>query len=195
MDEYKDESSGKVVPGYEARIVGTTGEELSSYEIGDLLVKGDSIGSGYFNKHEATKSKFIGEWLVTGDKYYRDDEGYYFYCGRSDEMIKICGMWVSPYEIEGWILKSEYVLEAAVVGIVNHSGLINTKGFVVLKDNIEPSDQIKSEIMSLVDQNLPSFKRLNNIAFVKELPKTATGKIQRYKLQETKAPKLQKSAI
>lgn len=184
-NNFKEESSGKVVPGFEALIVGQNKEQLPDYEIGDLFVKGDSIATGYFNMHEATKAKFIGEWLMTGDKYYKDAEGFYFYCGRSDEMIKVCGMWVSPYEIESCILKSDYVLEAAVVGGLDNHKLIKPKAFVVLKDEYTPNEKIKFEIMTLVEQNLPSYKRLNEVVFMKELPKTATGKIQRFKLRDS----------
>lgn len=183
-DDFKEESSGKVVPGYEAKIIGQNKEELSAYGIGDLLIKGDSIAAGYFNMHEATKSKFIGEWLVTGDKYYKDSDDFYFYCGRSDEMIKVCGMWVSPYEIETCILKSDYVLEAAVVGGMDKNKLIRPKAYIVLKDEYAPSEQIELDIMRLVEQNLPTYKRLNEIVFMRELPKTATGKIQRFKLRD-----------
>lgn len=180
----REASSGRAVPGYEAKIMGADGREAPPLEIGDLWIKGDSIGLGYFNKHEATKAKFVGEWLITGDKYYRDEDGFFFYCGRSDELMKVAGMWVSPHEIESCLLKLPYIHEAAVVGGTNASGLVKPKGFVVLKDDVEPGDKLKSEILSFLDDSLPTYKRLNDLAFLKELPKTATGKIQRFKLRD-----------
>ncbi|MDX9873176.1 MAG: benzoate-CoA ligase family protein, partial [Clostridia bacterium] len=183
-ETFREGSSGKVVPGFEAKIVGVDGLEAPRGEIGDLWIKGDSIALGYFNKHEATKAKFIGEWLITGDKYYQDGDGFFFYCGRSDELMKVAGMWVSPHEIESCLLQLPYIHEAAVAGGTNENGLVKPKGFVVLKDNVEPGEKLKSEILSYLDDNLPTYKRLHDLAFMKELPKTATGKIQRFKLRD-----------
>jgi benzoate-CoA ligase len=156
INDIKEGSSGKLVPGYEARITGDNGEDLPDGQIGNLLIKGDSLGAGYFNLHEKTKGKFVGEWFVTGDKYYKDAEGYYYYCGRSDEMMKVCGMWVSPYEIENCLLKNEYILEAAVVGSKDAHGLIKPKGFVVLKDGVKHNFKTKASIMEYIEKLIRS---------------------------------------
>ncbi len=180
----KEGSSGKVVPGYEAKIVNEHGLELSANEIGDLIIKGDSITHGYWNMHQENKRKFYGEWFHTGDKYYVDEDGYFWYCGRSDDMIKVGGIWVSPIEIENSLLKHDAVLETAVIGITNENDLVYPKAYIVLKQGVAPSESLEEELKQFVKQDLAPYKYPRIIEFIDELPKTVTGKIQRFKLRE-----------
>ncbi|MFM1654520.1 benzoate-CoA ligase family protein [Brevibacillus sp. B_LB10_24] len=183
IGDIREGSSGRLVPGYEAKIVNEMGVALSANETGDLLVKGDSIAHGYWNLHEENKRKFSGEWLHTGDKYYVDEEGYFWYCGRSDDMIKVGGIWVSPIEIENALLQHEAVLEVAVVGVQQEENLTHPKAFVVLKNGVTPIDSLKKDMQDYLKQKLAPYKYPRLIEFVDELPKTSTGKIQRFKLR------------
>jgi benzoate-CoA ligase family protein len=183
IGDIKEGSSGKIVPGYEAKIVNENGVVVPVNETGDLLIKGDSIAQGYWNLHEQTKRKFNGEWLHTGDKYYQDEEGYFWYCGRSDDMMKVGGIWVSPVEIENSLLNHDFILEVAVVGIKKENGLVTPKAFVVLKEGTLPSESLERELKDYVKQDLAPYKYPRIIEFVDELPKTSTGKIQRFKLR------------
>ncbi|MGG2199095.1 MULTISPECIES: benzoate-CoA ligase family protein [Paenibacillus] len=176
-------STGKIVPGYDAKVVNELGMPASAMEVGDLLVKGDSIAHGYWNLHEENKRKFIGEWLHTGDKYYMDEDGYFWYCGRSDDMIKVNGIWVSPVEIENALIKHETVFEVAVVGVKLEDDLTVSKAYVVLKEGIVAHESLKSELQAFVKNELASYKSPKLIEFVNELPKTQSGKIQRFKLR------------
>jgi benzoate-CoA ligase family protein len=178
-------SSGTPVPGYELRITDENGQEVQDGEIGDLLVKGGSVTSGYWHKLEATRRAFQGEWVRTGDKYYRDAEGVYWYCGRSDDMLKISGQWVSPTEVEGLLFQHPAVLEAAVVGWEDENRLLKPKAFVVLKDGYGPSLDLAGELQKFVKERTLPHKYPRWVEFVTDLPKTATGKIQRYKLRTT----------
>jgi len=179
----KPGSSGEVTPAFEAKIVDEEGREVPMGQVGNLLVKGDANAPYYWNKHEQTKKTMLGEWLKTGDTYYRDEEGYYWYCGRSDDMLKVGGLWVSPIEIENTLLEHASVLEAAVVGHPDHDGLIKPKAYVLLKSEYRPSDQLKEELQSLVKNKLAPYKYPRWIEFVEDLPKTVTGKIQRFRLR------------
>ncbi|RBW70097.1 benzoate-CoA ligase family protein [Bacillus taeanensis] len=183
IGDVKPGSSGKVVPGYEAKIVNDLGIEVPDNEVGDLLIKGDSICSKYWNRHEENKRKFYGEWFHTGDKYYKDENGYFWYCGRSDDMMKVGGIWVSPIEIENSLLRHDYILEAAVVAEKNENNLVKPKAFIVLKSGVAPSESLKKEIKQFVKQDLAPYKYPRKIEFIDELPKTATGKIQRFRLK------------
>jgi benzoate-CoA ligase family protein len=176
-------SSGMPVPGYELRITDERGAEMPQGEIGDLLVKGGSVTSGYWHKLEATRRALEGEWIRTGDKYYRDAEGVYWYCGRSDDMLKVSGQWVSPAEVEGVLFQHPAVLEAAVVGREDESRLIKPKAFVVLKQGYVASTALAQELQTFVRERTLPHKYPRWIEFVTDLPKTATGKIQRYKLR------------
>jgi benzoate-CoA ligase family protein len=184
INDIREGSSGKIVPGYEAKIVNEEGEDLPINEIGDLLIKGDSIAQGYWNLHEENQKKFKGEWLATGDKYYVDAEGYFWYCGRSDDMLKVGGIWVSPVEIENTLLQHDAVLEVAVIGKESEQGLVQPKAYIVLKEGIERSDELEEEIKHFVKTNLAPYKYPRHIEFSQELPKTVTGKIQRFKLRQ-----------
>ncbi|MGG6440515.1 benzoate-CoA ligase family protein [Saccharococcus caldoxylosilyticus] len=184
IGDVKEGSSGKVVPGFDVKIIDNQGTELPPNEVGDLVVRGDCIAHGYWNLHEQNKKKFVGEWLHIGDKYYKDEEGYYWYCGRSDDMLKVGGIWVSPIEIENCLLQHDDVLEVAVVGAENEKNLVIPKAFVVLKDGIEGSKEKEEELKNFAKQHLAHYKYPRIIEFIDELPKTATGKIQRFKLRE-----------
>jgi benzoate-CoA ligase family protein len=180
-------SSGEIMPGYEARIVDENGHDVSDGEVGSLLIKGDSVCSCYWNKHEKTKETIQGHWIRTGDKYYRDADGYYWYVGRNDDMMKVKGMWVSPIEIESVLLEHPMVQEAAAIGYVNENKLVKPAAYLVLKENANGIPQLIEEIRQLVVGRLAAFKCPQTFEIVKELPKTATGKIQRYKLRQSAA--------
>lgn len=183
IGDIREGSSGKLVPGYETKIVDELGKLLPPNEIGDLLIKGDSIAQGYWNLHEECKQKFRGEWLATGDKYYMDEEGYYWYCGRSDDMLKVGGIWVSPTEIENCLLEHEAVLEVAVIGESNERDLIQPKAYIVLKKGLKPTVELETELKDFVKKQLAPYKYPRRVEFIEELPKTPTGKIQRFKLR------------
>jgi benzoate-CoA ligase len=177
-------SSGRVVPGYEALILDEHGQPAPQGEIGNLLISGDSTCSQYWNKHERTKATIVGRWIQTGDKYYQDERGNYWYAGRSDDMLKVSGQWVSPVEVEAALISHPAVLAAAVVGREDRDGLIKPQAFVVLKEGIEPSDALAEELKQHVKTTLLPHKYPRWIEFVNELPMTATGKIQRYVLRQ-----------
>jgi benzoate-CoA ligase family protein len=177
-------SSGQLVPGYEAKIVDEQGQRVTQGEIGNLLIAGDSICSQYWNKHERTKATIDGAWIATGDKYYQDEQGSFWYGGRSDDMLKVSGQWVSPVEVEAALVAYPAVLEAAVVGTEDDDGLVKPYAFVVLKADQTASEAMKEMLKQHVKTTLTPHKYPRWISFVAELPKTATGKIQRYRLRE-----------
>ena len=176
-------SSGLPVPGYEAMIVDDDGRPVPRGEIGNLRVKGDSTMAFYWNKHERTKDTLFGHWMQTGDKYYQDEDGYYWYAGRADDMLKVGGIWVSPVEVEGTLIKHPAVLEAAVVGHEDTDRLVKPRAFVVLKDTAAEAPALAEELKAFVKGKIAPYKYPRWIEFVSELPKTATGKIQRFKLR------------
>jgi benzoate-CoA ligase family protein len=176
-------STGVAVPGYELAIVDDDGRPVPRGEIGNIRVKGDSTMAYYWNKHEKTKETLFGQWIQTGDKYYQDADGYYWYCGRSDDMLKVGGIWVSPVEVEATLIRHAAVLEAAVVGCEDTDRLVKPKAFVVLKDGAGGGDQLADELKAFVKDKIAPYKYPRWIEFVTELPKTATGKIQRFKLR------------
>ncbi|MGC2696681.1 MAG: benzoate-CoA ligase family protein [Candidatus Angelobacter sp.] len=178
-------SSGQILPGYEARIVDENDQDVPDGEIGSLLIKGDAICSCYWNQHEKTKETIQGHWVRTGDKYYRDPDGYYWYVGRTDDMMKVKGMWVSPVEIESVLLEHPMVQEAAAVGNPDVNQLVKPAAYIVLKDSSNGTAQVIEEIRQHVISRLTAYKCPQTFEVVKELPKTATGKIQRYKLRES----------
>jgi benzoate-CoA ligase family protein len=185
--EAKPGSSGKIIPGYEARIVDEHGAAVAPNEIGDLLIKGDSTCSGYWNKHEKTKETFVGGWFRTGDKYYQDDEGYFWYAGRSNDVFKVHGLWLSPAEVESVLIAHPAVREAAVVAREDNEGLTKASAYVVLHDEFAPSKELSRELQDFVGQKIGGYKRPHWIEFLSEIPKTATGKLQRFKLREIQA--------
>jgi benzoate-CoA ligase len=177
-------SSGQVLPGYEARIVDENGNDVPDGEVGNLMIQGDAVCSCYWNQHEKTKDTIQGHWLRTGDKYYRDGDGYYWYVGRSDDMMKVKGMWVSPVEIESTLLEHPSVQEAAVIGYADSNDLIKPAAYVVLRSGQMGTPQLGEEIKKHIASRLAAHKCPQLLEFVAELPKTATGKIQRYKLRD-----------
>lgn len=177
-------TTGQPVPGYEVRIVGDDGRECGPGEIGELQISGPSAAIMYWNNRAKTKATFAGEWTRSGDKYTRDADGYYTYGGRSDDMLKVGGIYVSPFEVEACLMTHASVLEAAVIGVADQDGLVKPKAYVVLK----PGQQASAEdLQGHVKSRLAPYKYPRWIAFVPELPKTATGKIQRFKLRAAAA--------
>jgi 4-hydroxybenzoate-CoA ligase/benzoate-CoA ligase len=176
-------STGLPVPGYRCRVTDDTGAEAARGEIGELLVSGPSSAPYYWNNREKSIATFEGAWTRTGDKYIRDADGYYVYAGRSDDMLKVGGIWVSPFEVESALMAHDGVLEAAVVGHADQDGLIKPKAFVVLKAGGGGEEQA-AELQQFVKDRLAPYKYPRWIAFAEGLPKTATGKIQRFKLRD-----------
>jgi benzoate-CoA ligase len=178
-------SSGQIMPGYEARIVDDNGQDVPDGEIGSLLIKGDSVCASYWNQHEKTKDTIQGHWIRTGDKYYRDPDGYYWYVGRNDDMMKVKGMWVSPIEIESVLMEHPMVQEAAAIGNIDGNQLVKPTAYLILKNGLNNTPQIIEEIRQHVLGKLAAYKCPQIFEVVTELPKTATGKIQRYKLRQS----------
>jgi 4-hydroxybenzoate-CoA ligase len=176
-------STGKPVPGYELKLVDENGQEVPRGEIGTLHVKGDSAAQQYWRKREKTKITMQGEWVNTGDKYYVDEEGYYWCAGRADDMLKVGGIWVSPLEVENTLSQHPAVFECAVVGAPDEKGLTKPKAFVRLRDDYEKNDALKEELKQWVLERQAKFKYPRWIEFVPELPKSSTGKIQRFRLR------------
>ena len=176
-------SSGEVTPAFEAKVVDDEGRELPIGEIGNLMVKGDATAPFYWNKHEQTKKMMQGEWLKTGDTYYRDTEGYYWYCGRSDDMMKVGGLWVSPIEIENTLMEHPAVLESGVVCAQDADGLLKPKAYILLNVEYKASEALKVELQNHVKSKLQPYKYPRWVEFVDDLPKTVTGKIQRFRLR------------
>jgi benzoate-CoA ligase family protein len=185
LEDVMPGSSGKIVPGYAARIVDNEGREVSMGEIGNLWVRGESGAAGYWNRPELTRSTFCGEWIVTGDKYRCDERGYYWHCGRSDDMLKVHGLWVSPVEVESVLLGHSAVAECAVVGAIDDDGLERPKAFVVLRKPLGWSAELEAELRRFAAERLPKYKEPRWLVEIQSLPKTATGKLQRFKLRGT----------
>ena len=181
--EARPGSTGRPVPGYEAAIVDDEGWPVPLGQIGNLRVKGDSTMAFYWNKHEKTKEALFGHWIQTGDKYWQDPDGYYWYAGRADDMLKVGGIWVSPVEVEAALVKHPAVLEAAVVGHEDQDRLVKPRAFVVLKEPESASLTLALELQAFVKARIAPYKYPRWVEFVAELPKTATGKIQRFKLR------------
>jgi len=187
----KPGSTGQIVEGYEAKIVDDRGDEVPVGEEGTLFIKGDSIANGYWNKHEQTKTTFCGEWINTHDKFRLDEDGYYWYAGRTDDMIKVSGQAVWPADVESILLGHPAVLESGVIGVADEEGLLKPRAYVVLKDGHDNSEELVRELQTFVKKNTTPHKYPRSIIFVEDLPKTATGKIQRYKLREMAASEQQ----
>ncbi len=180
-------STGKPVPGYEVKIIDEAGHELGSDEIGELIVRGPSAGEGYWNQRAKSRRTFVGEWTHTGDKYLRDRDGYYHYCGRTDDMFKVNGMWVSPFDVEAALITHEAVLEAAVIGKQDDDGLIKPKAFIVLKNGYVFDEALMEKLKAHVKAQAGLWKYPRWIDVRADLPRTTTGKIQRFKLREEDA--------
>lgn len=181
--EVRPGSSGKVLPGFKAKILDDNNHPVAQGEIGNLLVKADSTCAFYWNQHEKTKDTIEGHWIRTGDKYYQDEDGYFWYAGRSDDMLKVSGVWVSPIEIEHVLSEHPLVLEAAVVFRQDADELSKPVACIVLRDGAVGTPELGRELQEYVIGRLPIFKRPHWVEFLSELPKTATGKVQRFKLR------------
>ena len=176
-------STGKPVPGYEIRLVDEYGQEVGVGELGELQINGPSSAICYWNNRAKSLTTFVGHWTRAGDKYSLDADGYYTYGGRSDDMLKVSGMYVSPFEVEGALLTHPQVLEAAVIGAPDEQRLIKPKAFVVTKPGAQAGDELAEALKQHVKARLAPYKYPRWIEFLPELPKTATGKIQRFKLR------------
>jgi benzoate-CoA ligase family protein len=183
LDDLRPGSSGKPVPGYELKILDDEGKPVQPGDAGDLYVKGDSALALYWAQHEKTKRSVLGEWFFTGDRYRVDDDSFYWYEGRSDDMIKVSGLWVSPIEIESVLMEHAAVAESAVVGI-SVEGFTKIKAFVITKGEAAAGEALVAELQEHCKKRLQRFQYPHIIEFVAELPKTVTGKIQRYKLRD-----------
>jgi len=179
----KPGSCGFPVPGYELKIVDENGASVRDGEIGNLWVRGASAFAEYWRIPELTARAKRGDWIVTGDKFFCDSDGYYHYCGRADDMLKVAGMWVSPMEVENALLGHPLIAEAAVVGATDERGLAYSVAHVVLRGNVQGSERIAAEICEHARARLVSYKVPREVQFCSELPKTTTGKIQRFKLR------------
>jgi 4-hydroxybenzoate-CoA ligase len=177
-------STGKPVAGYEARIIDDKGRELGAEEMGELIVRGPSAGEGYWNQRAKNRRTFVGEWIYTGDKYRRDADGYYYYCGRTDDMFKVSGMWVSPFDVEAALVSHEAVLEAAVIGKQDADGLVKPKAFIVLKTGYVADESLLESLKIHVKEHAGPWKYPRWIDVRTDLPRTATGKIQRFMLRD-----------
>ncbi len=177
-------TTGKPVEGYEVELRGEDGRPVPDGEVGDLYIRGPSAALMYWANREKSRETFQGGWTKSGDKYTRDTDGYYTYAGRSDDMLKVSGIYVSPFEVEATLMQHPAVLESAVIGVQDGEGLTKTKAYVVLK----PGQQVDAQALQVfVKERLAAYKYPRFIEFIDELPKTATGKIQRFRLREKEA--------
>jgi len=176
-------SAGQVVPGFEARLVDDAGQPVPPGTVGQLLIKGPTTSPYYWNRLERTRATMLGEWLRTGDMFSQDADGYFYFAGRSDDMLKVSGMWVAPTEIEATLVEHPAVVEAGVAGRPDADGLTKPHAFVVLKDGRAPSSELTAELVAYVKSRLAGYKIPRWVDIVPELPKTATGKIQRFRLR------------
>ncbi len=178
-------TTGKPVPGYQVELRGEDGRPVADGEIGDLFIQGPSAALMYWNNRNKSRDTFQGVWTKSGDKYTRDADGYYTYSGRNDDMLKVSGIYVSPFEVEATVMQHPAVLECAVIGKTDSDGLVKTKAFVVLKAGQTLSEE---EVKAFVKERLAPYKYPRFVEFLAELPKTATGKIQRFRLREQETP-------
>ena len=184
-DAIRPGSSGLLVDGYDARLLDDDRQPVPTGEIGNLWINGDSVCSCYWNQHEKTKNTIEGSWIRTGDKYSQDADGFFWFAGRSDDMMKVGGLWVSPVEVENALVAHAAVQECGVAAREDRDALVKPAAFVVLRSGVEPTPELADELKAFVRARLAEYKRPRWVEFVPELPKTATGKIQRFKLRET----------
>jgi benzoate-CoA ligase len=186
-DALRPGSSGLVVPGYDARLLDDDRQPVARGEIGNLWIDGESTCACYWNQPEKTRETIEGRWIRTGDKYTQDADGYFWYAGRSDDMLKVGGLWVSPVEVEHALAAHDAVLESGVVGREDRDGLTKPLAFVVLRAGYAGSPELAKTLQKFVRERLAEYKRPRWVRFIEALPKTATGKIQRFKLREMDA--------
>jgi len=177
-------TTGTPVEGYQVELRTEQGHPVRTGDVGDLYIKGPSSAHLYWTQREKSINTFQGDWVKSGDKYLMDADGYYIYAGRSDDMLKVSGQYVSPIEVESALMGHESVLECAVVGKPDDKGLIKTIAYVVLRDPSQQAQHIEAELKAYVKTRLAPHKYPREIIFVTDLPKTATGKIQRFRLRE-----------
>ena len=182
--EVRPGSSGKPIKGYDVRLVDDKGADVPPGTIGNLMVRGETTALFYLHQSEKARQTFRGEWLLTGDRYLQDKNGYYWNQGRADDMLKVGGLWVSPSTIEEVIIGHELVNDCAVVGCNDEAGLIKPKAFVCLQAGVTPSDEILVQLLKLCANTLDTHSRPRWLEFIDDLPRTATGKLQRFKLRE-----------
>ena len=189
-DDVRYGTSGKPVPGYDAMVLDEHGGRVPNGEAGELVVRGPSAAEGYWHQREKTRRTFRGEWTHTGDTYIRDPDGYFRFCGRTDEMLKVSGVWVSPFEVEEALVSHPAVLESAVIGALDRDGLTKPKAFVVLQEaaRAQDAETVKELLKTHVKERIGVWKYPRWVEFVDALPKTATGKIQRFRLRTPAKP-------
>lgn len=179
--------TGRPLPGVDARLVDEEGNDVPTGEIGNLLIRAGFVAGGYWNKHELSQRTFLGEWVKTGDKFSRDENGLYWFAGRGDDMIKSGGIWVAPIEVEATLGLHPAVVECGVIGSPDRDSLIKPKAYVVLREGWSPSPELTEELQQFVKSKIAPYKYPRWIEYVTELPKTATGKLQRFKLRQMNA--------
>ncbi len=184
QDNIRPGSTGQIVPGYEAKIVDSNFNEVDQGEIGTLLIKGDSTAAYYWNKHEKTKKAMLGEWFNTDDKFFVDEDGFFHYVGRTNDMLKVGGIWVSPIEVEACLIGHPAVFESGVVPSKDKENLVKPCAYIVLNKGFSPSESLEKELKEYVKKELAHYKYPRWIYFVDELPKTATGKVKRFELKK-----------
>jgi benzoate-CoA ligase family protein len=177
-------STGQAVPGYELALLDHADQPVPPGAIGDLMVAGPSAAQCYWNRHALTQERMRGRWFFTGDKYMVDEDGYYWYAGRSDDMFRVSGQWVSPIEVESTLIEHHCVLEAAVIAFEEETGLHTPKAFVVLRQGYAEGEELAKELQDFVRHRITPYKYPRRIEFLTDLPKTAAGKLLRYKLRE-----------
>jgi benzoate-CoA ligase len=180
-------TTGRPVEGYDIELRGEDGKPVADGQIGDLFIRGPSAALMYWTNRAKSAETFQGAWTKSGDKYFRDAAGNYVYAGRTDDMLKVSGQYVSPFEVEATLVRHPAVLEAAVIGVPDENGLTRSKAFVVLKPDHAASPELEAELKAFVKGELAPYKYPRGIEFIAELPKTATGKIQRFRLREMEA--------
>jgi benzoate-CoA ligase len=177
-------STGQAVSGYELALIDQAGQPVPPGTIGDLLVAGASTAQCYWNRYDLTRDRMRGRWFFTGDKYTVDEDGYYWYAGRSDDLFRVSGQWVSPIEVEGTLIEHPGVLEAAVIAFEEQTGLHTPMAFIVLRDGYSGSTELAQELQDFVKLRIAPHKYPRHVEFLSELPKTAAGKVLRYQLRE-----------
>ncbi len=183
LGDVKPGSLGRVVEGYEARIIDADGNEVPTGEMGTLKIKGDSASLCYWGAHEKSKETFAGDWCTTGDQFHKDEEGYFWYHGRTDDMLKVGGIFVAPAEIENCLLQHESVLECAVVGYTDNDRLIKSKAFIVLRESFTGDETLIKTLQDFVKSNLAPYKYPRFVEFIDAMPKNDRGKIDRIQLK------------
>jgi len=184
-NEVRPGSSGKILPGFEWQLRDSSGARVPKGQVGTLWFKNDGVADRYWNRHQRSKEVFLGEWFNTGDLFHEDADGYLWYQGRADDMLKVSGQWVSPLEIEETLLKHPAVRECGVVGHPDDAGLVRVRAFVVLNEPRGASPEMEKELCTFVHDRIAHFKTPRSVVFVEELPRTTTGKLQRHKLKQT----------